>query len=77
MVSRWSLTAEAQFRCQVSPCEFYGGRSGNETGFFLGVLSFLSTHFCKQNKKLAKPWNSSKSNAISENGSFGEKSTFT
>jgi len=32
-ISRRPLTAEAQVRSQVSPCEIYGGQSGNETGF--------------------------------------------
>jgi hypothetical protein len=39
-VSRRSLFAEARARCQVSPCEIYGGQSGTVT-VLLRAIPFL------------------------------------
>jgi hypothetical protein len=39
-VSYWSLTAEARFHVQVSPCGICGGQSGPRTGLSPSSLVF-------------------------------------
>jgi hypothetical protein len=39
-VGRRPVTAEARVRSQASPCEIYGGKGGNGTGFSLSTSVF-------------------------------------
>jgi len=45
-VRRRPLTAEAQVRSQVSPCDIGGGRSGTRTGFSFSTLCFPCQYHC-------------------------------
>jgi hypothetical protein len=82
VVSRRSLTAEAQVRSQVSPSKICGEKSG--TGLSL-EFSFISTIPCSfpstcwscQKDEHSEPGNLLKSKVLWEIGSGGWKSNFT
>jgi len=78
---RRPVTTEASVRSQVSPCEICDGQIDNGTGFSSRTSLFpcqyhstsapyssSSTRCCYQKDKPTKPWNISKSNAVSESG---------
>ena len=51
---RWPVTAKDRFRSEVSPCKFWGGRSGTGTGFS-STISAISCQYHSTNAPHSSP----------------------